>query len=192
MHQYCVNIDWRLVLFMNDKVVIALNSLLQELDVILLDFNERFIQLTTQKRLDEAQTALDEAKKIATLQRQIQNLQEEWFHPGPQKRQRRVKSKPEGRTPEWAFRIPILEALVDLGGHAHCQKVKDWINSKMGDQLTEADRETLSDGKTIRWENSVHWERQILVDEGLLHPSRKIGIWEITPVGRETLAKSKE
>lgn len=177
---------------MNEKVVIALNSLIQELDEILLEFNEKLLQLTSQKRFDEAQDALDEAKRITNLQRKVQNLQDEWFLPGSEKRQNRVKAKPDGRTPEWAFRIPILEALIDLGGHAHCQKVKNWIGLKMASQLTEADRETLSDGKTIRWENSVHWERQALVDEGLLYPSRRVGIWEITPVGRETLAKSKQ
>jgi len=177
---------------MNEKVVIALNSLLQELDTILLEFNEKFIQLTSQKRFDEAQDALNEAKRISNLQRKVQNLQDEWFLSGSEKRQNKVKPKPESRTPEWAFRIPILEALVDLGGHAHCQKVKNWIGLEMANQLTEADRETLSDGKTIRWENSVHWERQALVDEGLLYPSKRRGIWEITPAGRDVVAKSKQ
>lgn len=176
---------------MNDKVVIALNSLLQELDLILQDINENFLLYVSQKRLDEAQDALDKAKRIAHLQRKVQDLQNEWFLPRSDKRQNMVKTKPEGRTPEWAFRIPILESLVDLGGHAHCQKVKNWIGREMANQLTEADRETLSDGKTIRWENSVHWERQALVDEGLLYPSRKVGIWEITPAGKEVVEKSK-
>lgn len=179
---------------MNEKVVIAINSLIQELDKILLDFNEEFLQLTSYKRFDEAQDALDEAKRITNLQRKVQNLQDEWFLPstGSEKRPRKDRSKADGRTPEWEFRIPILEALVELGGHAHCQKVKDWISRQMGSRLTEMDKVTLSDGKTIRWENSVHWERQALVDEGLLYPSRKVGIWEITPAGREVVTRSKE
>lgn len=172
---------------MNDKVVIAINSLLQELDKILLEYNDKFILFTSQKRLDEAQAALDEVKKITSLQQKVQDLQNEWFHPGPVKRLPRVKKNVEGRTPQEAFRIPILEALVYLGGEAHCQKVKERIHHVMGKQLTETDRETYSDGKTIRWENSVHWERQTLVNEGLLYPSKKIGIWEITPAGRDAL-----
>jgi len=177
---------------MNDRVLLALNSLLQELDTILLEFNDRLIQLTSQKRLDEAQEVLNEARRITNLQQKIQSLQDEWFLPGPEKRQKKARIKAEGRTPEWEFRIPILEALIDLGGHAHCQKVKNWIGLEMVNLLTEADRETLSDGKTIRWENSVHWERQALVDEGLLYPSRRMGIWEITPAGREVVANSKK
>ena len=177
---------------MNEKVVIALNSLIQELDQILSEFNDKFLQLTSQKRFDEAQVTLDEAKRITNLQQKVQNLQDEWFIPGSEKRQKKPRIKAEGRTPEWEFRIPILEALIDLGGHAHCQRVKNWIGLEMVNLLTEADRETLSDGKTIRWENSVHWERQALVDEGLLYPSRRMGIWEITPAGREVVAKSKK
>ena len=177
---------------MNEKVVIALNSLIQELDQILSEFNDKFLQLTSQKRVDEAQVTLDEAKRITNLQQKVQNLQDEWFIPGSEKRQKKPRIKAEGRTPEWEFRIPILEALIDLGGHAHCQRVKNWIGLEMVNLLTEADRETLSDGKTIRWENSVHWERQALVDEGLLYPSRRMGIWEITPAGREVVEKSKQ
>lgn len=172
--------------------MIALNSLIQELDQILSEFNDKFLQLTSQKRFDEAQVTLDEAKRITNLQQKVQNLQDEWFIPGSEKRQKKPRIKAEGRTPEWEFRIPILEALIDLGGHAHCQRVKNWIGLEMVNLLTEADRETLSDGKTIRWENSVHWERQALVDEGLLYPSRRMGIWEITPAGREVVAKSKK
>ena len=183
---------WEVFLTINEKVVIALNSLLQELDTIILELNDNLLQLTSQKRLDEAQEVLNEAKRITNLQQKVQSLQDEWFHPVLRKRQNRVKSKADGRTPEWAFRIPILQALIDFGGKAHCQKVKNRIGLEMANQLTEADRETLSDNKTIRWENSVHWERQVLVDEGLLYPSRKVGIWEITPAGREVVEKSKQ
>ncbi len=177
---------------MNEKVVIAINTLLQDLDTILLELNDKLLQLTSQKRLDEAQEVLNEAKRITNLQQKVQSLQDEWFRPVLGKRQSKVMTKADGRTPEWAFRIPILNALIDLGGNAHCQRVKNWIGLEMANQLTEADRETLSDGKTIRWENSVHWERQVLVDEGLLCPSRKVGIWEITPAGREVVEKSKQ
>lgn len=84
---------------MNDRIVIALNSLLQELDTILLEFNEKLIQLTTQKRLDEAQEILNEAKRITNLQQKIQSLQDEWFRPGPEIPRRRLKNQTEGRMP---------------------------------------------------------------------------------------------
>ncbi|MEW6526392.1 MAG: winged helix-turn-helix domain-containing protein [Spirochaetota bacterium] len=92
------------------------------------------------------------------------------------------------RTPEDAFRRPILEALVELGGKASLSEVLDLVGTKMRSKLTRYDHEPLpSDPKSIRWRNTAQWCRNTLVREGLMKSDSPHGIWEITEAGKKWL-----
>ncbi len=92
------------------------------------------------------------------------------------------------RTPEDAFRWPILEALVELGGKATIGEVLDLVEKKMSAKLTKHDLEPLpSDPKSIRWRITARWCRKTMVDEGLMKRDSPHGLWEISDLGRRAL-----
>jgi len=92
------------------------------------------------------------------------------------------------RTPEEAFRQPILEALVELGGKAPMRKVLDVVEKKVRSKLNKYDLEALpSDPKSVRWRNTAQWCRNTLVEEGLMRRDSPYGIWEISELGRKAL-----
>lgn len=107
-----------------------------------------------------------------------------------------VKYKlPRGlRTPEQAYRIPILKALVELGGEAPMQEVLKKVYEQMKTILKPVDLEPLPSDpkKTPRWKNTAMWERFNMVRDGLLRGDSPRGIWAITERGREYLYYHKE
>jgi len=102
----------------------------------------------------------------------------------------RVVSKGE-KTPRQAFRIPILEALVELGGKGKTDEILEKVERKMKHILKSVDYEKLPSGVMIRWQNTAQWERYIMVQDGLLRSDSPKGIWEITEKGRKFLENSK-
>jgi len=93
------------------------------------------------------------------------------------------------RTPEHAFRMPILQALVELGGNGSVSDVLDHVETVMKPKLKDVDFEPLaSDPNNLRWRNTAQWSRNIMVNEGLLKSDSPRGVWEITDKGRESIA----
>ncbi|MDQ2907180.1 MAG: winged helix-turn-helix domain-containing protein [Chloroflexota bacterium] len=96
------------------------------------------------------------------------------------------------RTPEPAFFLPILQALVDLGGSAKRQEVYDLLAQSMIGILKPIDFLPLaSEARQLRWQNSAQWAHNLLVKEGLLQMDSPNGIWEITEKGRTFLTEKK-
>lgn len=93
------------------------------------------------------------------------------------------------RTPQPAYRMPILEALHELGGRAKADDVLRRVERRMKGTLKPVDLQKLSTG-VFRWRNSAMWERQAMVDEGLLASDSPRGIWELAGRGRELLRKT--
>ncbi|HOV22545.1 MAG TPA: DUF262 domain-containing protein [bacterium] len=102
----------------------------------------------------------------------------------------RVISKGE-RTPRQAFRIPILEALIELGGTGEMDKILEKVEIKMKHILNSVDYKKLPSGVMIRWQNTAQWERYVMVQDGLLSPHSPRGIWEITEKGKEFLKNNR-
>lgn len=93
------------------------------------------------------------------------------------------------RTLNQEFRIPILKALVALGGSGESRRVIEKVESEMRDILTPVDYKMLPSGVMPRWENTAHWERYVMVRrDGLLRSDSPRGLWEITEEGRKYLA----
>jgi hypothetical protein len=90
---------------------------------------------------------------------------------------------------EEEYELPILRALEHLGGRVPTSEVIAQVEKEMGARLTDVDREELSSGG-VRWENRVQFVRLKLVKKGeMVHGSPR-GIWEISPAGRERIAKA--
>jgi|GEM_PF-957519 len=102
----------------------------------------------------------------------------------------RVVSKGE-KTPRQAFRIPILEVLVELGGKGKTDKILEKVENKMKHILNPVDYEKLPSGVMIRWQNTAQWEKYVMVQDGLLRSDSPKGVWEITEKGINFLKDSK-
>jgi hypothetical protein len=161
-------------------------------------------------RLEEVNTALVQAEALKSHLAKVKELQENWdsILTGSDARARKRKGyltvvppeKPVKKrnralkgttTTQSAYRLPILEALVKLGGRGSTKDVLDLVNQKMKEVLLPKDFELLGDGRTLRWRNSAQWVRNELKEEGLLKSDSPSGIWEITEEGRAYLRENK-
>jgi hypothetical protein len=83
------------------------------------------------------------------------------------------------------FEMPLLQALVKLGGKARTKDVYPEVEKIMG--LTPAkfpeEYETYQKGQ-IKWKNKTAWAREYLKRKGQLDGTER-GIWKITEMGRD-------
>lgn len=91
------------------------------------------------------------------------------------------------RTPRQAFRISILEVLIELRGKGKVNEILEKVEIKMKKVLKPVDYEKLPSGVMIRWQNTAQWERYIMVQDGLLRSDSPKGTWEITDEGKRLL-----
>lgn len=111
-----------------------------------------------------------------------------------EKEKKKEKEKPKAQkefTPQKEYRLPILEALVVMGGSGEAKRVLEKVYEKMRDRLTPADHEKVPSGMSTRWRNHAAWARMEMVTKGLLKKGSPKGIWEITAEGRAYYEKEK-
>ena len=94
--------------------------------------------------------------------------------------------------PQADYALPILEALIEMGGKGRMRNVLDRVFNKIKDQLKPKDLEKLPSGTSIRWKNRAQWERQRLKSEGYLKKDSPHGTWEITDEGRNLYERLKQ
>ncbi len=83
--------------------------------------------------------------------------------------------------------LPLLEALVELGGEARPRDVYPRVAKRFPDLTQEEQEERLENyPSTRKWSNLIQWIRQRLVDLGQIDGSQR-GIWKITAAGRARL-----
>ncbi len=179
-----------------NEVNTAFEILFEEIELVANQLNEDGAQAFKEGDYDTARRAIEEATRLAEFREKVKALQKEWASlqarkpQRPEKSGRAVKNRlPRGlRTPEDAFRRPILEALVELGGKASVGEVLDLVGKKMRGKLTKYDLQPLaSDPRSIRWRNTAQWCRNTLVREGLMKQDSLHGTWEISDLGRRAL-----
>lgn len=102
--------------------------------------------------------------------------------------EKRTSHPHNNKTPQGAFRNPVLEILKKHGGQADRLTVLRELEIAMKDQLTEYDKSDIKSG-TIRWQKSAEWEINIMRDEQLLKPVSETprGVWSLTKKGYQTL-----
>lgn len=179
---------------MREQIVLVLDELLARLKSILQQAQNDIAREAQAGRLDAVAELSREAQKLQGLIQSVSELMTEWRptitvelkETGFIHRTFLGRASSHEITPREDFRIPILQALVELGGRAHINDVLKRVYELMEDQLTELDLQSLPSGGT-RWRNSAMWERNVLKEEGYLRGDSPRGIWEITDEGRKYL-----
>lgn len=146
---------------------------------------------------EELAAAVDQLQQIGQFAASVEVLRSEWLvlrgagDPDPDTSDGlHVRLQRGQRTPEDAFRVPVLQSLVELGGTAPLHDVLDRVGDKMAGVLNDADREHLpSNHRVVRWRNTAQWCRNTLVREGLIAGVSQRGVWEITQSGRDLVAQ---
>lgn len=88
------------------------------------------------------------------------------------------------KTPQGAFRSPILEVLAKHGGQAARMAVLKELERMLAKQLTPYDKEDIDSGD-IRWQKSAEWEVRVMRKAGLLKPTADgpRGYWVLSKAG---------
>lgn len=179
-----------------NEVNTAFEILLEEIELVANTLNEEGAKAFKTGDYDRTRRFIEQATRLAEFREKVKALQKEWAMLGTKRAKYKVKARRTGksrlprglRTPEEAFRRPILEALVELGGKAPIGDVLNIVEKKMKSKFTKYDLEPLSsDPKSIRWRNTAQWCRNNLVREGLMKVDSPYGIWEISELGRKAL-----
>jgi restriction system protein len=151
------------------------------------------------RKVDEART---QAEKVTAFRDKVAALRKEWGtisgaeaaeDEETQAERRNLGRLRKGlRTPEAAYYLPILKALIELGGSAKMQAVLDKVHKAMKPILKDVDHEPLaSDSDMPRWRNSAQWARNTMRQDGLLKDDSPHGTWEITPAGKDRVQQGK-
>jgi len=153
------------------------------------DYAEASEGLSRARRLEQIRRAFAAngdllRQTVATPTRQhAPSVTETYLREAPQPRRLR---QGEGTTLN-AYRVPILRALVDVGGSAPASDVLAAVLDAMRGVLTESDYQVLADGRTERWYKTAEWCKYTMRVEGLIAADSPRGLWEITEAGRRWL-----
>jgi hypothetical protein len=183
---------------MNERVKQVLESCIAELENILVEMNTEIKRALDEGNYAQSQRLIQEAESVKQVIEQIGHIKDRspsgptttLARPPVSRTSKRMRAT--GVTSQKAYQIPLLEALVELGGRASVSKVLERVYEKVKHSLTPKDLETLPSGGDIRWRNAVMWVRSKLKDQGLLAADSPKGIWEITEAGRRYLEAMKQ
>ncbi len=94
------------------------------------------------------------------------------------------------KTPQHAYREPLLKILKKHGGQASRTQVLRELESILNKNLTVHDRKKIKTG-AVRWERTAEWEVRLMREEQLIQPVENTarGVWTLTPKGMEAAAK---
>lgn len=185
------------------NVQAAFEMLLEEVENEIRFVNEVGAKAFGERNYGRVDEARQQAVKLTEFREQLANLRQEWnllsgaFDTADQpeevvheERRNLGRLRRGMRTPEDAFRLPILGALVQLGGSGRIGDVLGLVEREMKSQLKEIDYEPLgSNPNMLRWRNTAQWARNALVKEGLMKDNSAHGVWEISESGRRYLAR---
>jgi hypothetical protein len=196
-----------------DEVYIAFELLLEEIEKAVNMISNEAEKYLRAKDFAKAKTLTEYAEQLEDLREKVKALQGEYqtilrifsekiptqvqieqVKP-TQVTKKKVKGKLKKglRTPEEQFIIPILEAIIELGGRAKVKDVLERVYDKMKNILNSYDEEPLRSRRNVkRWENTARWARQKMVEKGLLAKDSPRGIWEITEEGRKYYYEEKK
>jgi len=177
------------------NVLVAHEMLLEELEAEIDRTNRQGAEDLAAGEHTRAQKALDRAQGLLALRTELLAL-------GDRIRALTAESPPRAarlrlrkglKTPQSAYRLPIVRALVELGGSGTIGDVLGRVYEIMKARLNEHDLAAMpSDPATPRWRNTAQWERNALREEGLISADSPRGIWEISEKGRQWVTSQSE
>lgn len=176
---------------MNTRVKQAFESFLAELQDILSEIVSTIRRKTDEGHFKEISALAQEAQQIEVLIQEVESLRSRWREPRYQPKPPSPRPSRGELTPYSDYEIPILQALVQLGGRAPVQDVLKVVYEIMKDRLKPKDLERPS-GRDIRWRNRAQRMRKRLCIRGYLRDDSPYGIWEISEEGREYLKQVQQ
>jgi restriction system protein len=181
----------------SEGVKTAIELLLEEVGRTYNTLNRELQKAVELEEFDRVQRITRICQEVKAFKEKVEDLQSEWraifsgvaYMPtkncSGRKKENKSRLKRGLRTPEEKFILPILEALIELGGEAHARDVLERVHAKMKDILNTYDYEDLSSNNQKRWENTTQWVKYKMVEEGLLDRNVPRGVWRITEKGRK-------
>lgn len=187
----------------SDKVSAAIELLLDELEKVSQALDKTGSDAFRAREYERARELATLARKATELRSEVVHLKSEFkrlldgiasVFGGKHELQGGSKETRTGiHMQESDFVLPILEALVELGGSASVAEVLQRVYEKVKDRLTEHDLQPLrSNPLEPRWRKNAQWCRYRMVRSGLLKRDSPVGIWEISEKGRAELARLRE
>jgi len=175
-----------------NEVSEAFDILLEEIEAVIESLNQEVEKALRGRDYEKAKDLIEKGSQLKAFREKVNDLRQEWQNVfgGRIKKKvqtKRIKSRLKRglRTPQDKFVIPILSALIRLGGSAPMKGVLDVVFEIMKSELTEYDMQPLpSNPSQPRWQNTAQWARLSMVKQGLLKSDSPRGIWEITEKGR--------
>ena len=92
-------------------------------------------------------------------------------------------------TSDKMYRVPILKALIYLGGSANLDEVAEFIKKEMKNKFKPADLEKGKNGFDKLCIEMIHTQKVEMVNEGLVTEDKNEKVWEIVQQGIDYLAK---
>lgn len=183
---------------MNERIKQALESCIAELESILSEIKMGIKRAADEEDTDRIDELNRETKSVKRVIEQVRQIAAGASIPSmpirtakpPARSRQRGKRQPRG-TPEGAYHVPILEALVELGGQAPVSEVLDRVYEKLRGRLQPSDLEFVPSGQEERWRNTAKWARADLKAQGYIAADSPKGIWAITDEGRRYLESLK-
>jgi restriction system protein len=188
------------------NVTAAFELLLEEIEEEIELVNQAGAKAFGEGQYERVDAARQQAGALTAYRRKLVELRREWQtlstgfdvtegenEDEEQKASRRDLGRLQRgvRTPEEAFRRPILQVLADMGGSSKVRDVLTQVEKLIRSELSEADYQHLpSMPNTPRWYNTAQWSRNSMVQEGLLRDDSPRGTWEISEAGRRYLESS--
>jgi hypothetical protein len=182
------------------SVLAAFEMLLEEIENEVELVNRAGGKAFTESDYERVTTAAAQGKRLEDFRARVANMRREWRELMTEfdveesedeevAAQRRDLGRLERgvRTPEDAFRIPILETLVEMGGAGKTADVLDRVGEILKGELKDVDYEPLPSSGMLRWRNTTQWARNAMVNEGLMKDDSPRGVWEIDEAGRAYL-----
>lgn len=175
----------------------GIETLLELIEDAVNELNEQGAKSFKQGDYNRARGFLRDAERVSDFHTKVKGLQKEWsdlFYrprnlPADEKEPASRAQHFRGlRTPEEAFRKPVLESLKELDGSASPGKLLETTALKVKNTLNDYDRQPLpSSPETPRWHNTVRWCLNTLASEGCVKHDSARGVWEILEKGRLAL-----
>jgi len=184
------------------RVAGAFGILLEELQALRSELSTDGQQAFASGDHASAAELADKLGQASELQVMLEKARDKWvclaegirpkkWHPSLRPRSRLQSLRGGLKTPETAYRTPILETLVELGGRATTDQIRPRLLAKLEGVLGPHDLEGLPSNPTCpRWWNTAMWCRLYMVKEGLLRGDSPRGVWEISDRGRRALERT--
>lgn len=184
---------------MEEKVTTAFDTLISEIENAIKALNEKSAGLITNNQYQAARDCLTKAEEVTHIHLQVRALLDHWekldvaseLSPEPvdeafMTSSSRIKSG-LSHNPSF-YKIPILKALVKLGGTSKRKFIFDLVKANLAGQLNEFDLQNTPPGsRSIRWIHAAAKAGEALEKEGCITRDRSKGEWTITEVGLKQL-----